>query len=1008
MTHLNDVKAIRWRLILLAVIGSVALAAAGYGYYLQEARAIRKEKYADLKAISSLKIDQIVQWRKERLGDAAMQLAGPIFRTAVGPDGRLSAEPDVRASIRRGMELIREACGYDDVILASVDGRVLLSLNPHLPRLDANANRLVEQAVLTKKIAFADFFRCPDCDRVHLDAAEIFAEVRHHGWMVLILVALAILLAIGMASFAFYRWQRSLYRDLYRSERRRREAQEEIRTTLYSIGDGVIATDQASRITRLNPTAEQLTGWRESEALGQPVEEVFRIVNEYTRAEVENPVARVIRDGVIVGLANHTILLARDGAERPIADSGAPIRDEAGRIVGAVLVFRDQTQQREAESAIQRERDYFRAIMTASPMGMLVLDPEEQIVEANPAAERLLQNTLAELKQKRCGDFACCIHRLEDARGCTYSSQCPNCTLHAAARSALDHSEATHDQDVEIVHDFGKGSERRHYAFGVEPAVLDGRRHAVVALTDITDRKRAEENLRVSEDRYRRLFENMTEAFALHEILCDEAGEPCDYRFLDVNPAFERQTGLKREAVIGRTLREVLPEEDPGWIKTYGVVALSGRPTNFDNHSAALGKYFHVYAYSPAPRSFAVLFTDVTERWQAQEERRQMEAQLQQAQKLESLGVLAGGIAHDFNNILAGIRAFADLVQADPTASSSVCEKAAQISKATARAADLTRQILTYAGKGTIQLEPLDLSRMVDDMKVMLEVAVSKKATLEYRLTPDLGTTLGDAGQIRQVIMNLVVNASESLGDKSGTIAIATSRVQVDDECPKTCVARDSLPSGPYICLEVTDSGCGMDEATRDKIFEPFFTTKFVGRGLGLATVHGIVRAHRGAVGVSSEPSKGSLFRVCLPVGGSGPPLAESEVVPRDRPRASGTVLIADDEEMVRMGMQALFQSAGFQVLTAIDGREALETYQRHRDRLACIVLDLTMPEMGGEEVFHEIRRTDPDVRVILTSGYTADTMMHRFDGQNVFGFVQKPDSVDAMIAKLQHALANP
>lgn len=397
---------------------------------------------------------------------------------------------------------------------------------------------------------------------------------------------------------------------------------------------------------------------------------------------------------------------------------------------------------------------------------------------------------------------------------------------------------------------------------------------------------------------------------------------------------------------------------------------------------------------------------NLRERKRAESQRQQLEAQLLYAQKLESLGVLASGIAHDFNNILAGIRMFADVLQADPAVSPAAREKLAEIAKATRQGADLTRQILTYAGEAAVDVQPLDLSQIVADMKQMLDVAISKKAVLECRLAADLPKPQVDAGQIRQVIMNFVVNASEALGDKSGTISVATSEFVVNSERSLIGVSGEGLPPGRYVCLSVADTGCGMDQVTRKRIFDPFYTTKLAGRGLGLATVHGIIRAHRGALVVTSEPGKGSTFQVFLPaVSGTALPAVEDDSLQAAGRKGTGTVLVVDDDEMVRTGTQAVLQNAGFQVVTARDGHEALDVFGRFQNQIVCVVLGLTMPSLSGAEVLAELRRMAPGVRVILTSGYPAEAMMQRFAGQNVFGFVQKPDPLDAMITQLQDSL---
>ena len=293
-------------------------------------------------------------------------------------------------------------------------------------------------------------------------------------------------------------------------------------------------------------------------------------------------------------------------------------------------------------------------------------------------------------------------------------------------------------------------------------------------------------------------------------------------------------------------------------------------------------------------------FVDITERERAEKEKLEMERRLLHAQKLESLGVLAGGIAHDFNNILAGIMGYADLAQLRLPASEPVRDGHRGDQEGHQRAADLTRQMLAYSGKGRFIVEPVDLSRLVEDSQKMLAMSVSKKATVSYNLAADLPPIQADASQMCQVLMNLVINASEALGEQGGAIAVSTSALRCEAKDLAGKGLGQDLPEGRYVCLQVADTGCGMDEQTLAKIFDPFFTTKFTGRGLGLAAVHGIVRGHKGAIQVSSEPGKGTTFRVLFPANGPAAPATRNESAATPG-RSSGTVLVVDDEEMVRI-----------------------------------------------------------------------------------------------------------
>jgi len=398
---------------------------------------------------------------------------------------------------------------------------------------------------------------------------------------------------------------------------------------------------------------------------------------------------------------------------------------------------------------------------------------------------------------------------------------------------------------------------------------------------------------------------------------------------------------------------------------------------------------------------------DVSEKRRLEQEKKLIEAQMLHVQKLESLGVLAGGIAHDFNNILMVVLGNADLALMRIAPESPARENLMQIEQAAGRAADLARQMLAYSGKGRFVIENLGLTAIVEEMAHMLEVSVSKKALLRYNFTPDLPAVSADATQLRQVILNLVINASEAIGDQSGVIAITTGAMECDRGYLSETWIDDQLPEGTYVSLEVADNGCGIDREIIPKIFDPFFTTKFTGRGLGMAAVLGIVRGHKGAIKVYSEAGKGTTFKLLLPaLSRSAQPLIPSVSAPATW-RGSGTVLLVDDEETIRALGKEMLEAIGFQVLTASDGREALEVFALSPDGIACVLLDLTMPRLDGEQTFRELRRLRPDQRVIISSGYNEQEVTQKFVGKGLSGFIQKPYKVTEVSRKMREVLGD-
>ena len=396
-----------------------------------------------------------------------------------------------------------------------------------------------------------------------------------------------------------------------------------------------------------------------------------------------------------------------------------------------------------------------------------------------------------------------------------------------------------------------------------------------------------------------------------------------------------------------------------------------------------------------------------TDRVRAEEERRRLEAQMQHVQKLESLGVLAGGIAHDFNNLLVGMLGHAGLALMELAPEDPARDRIEQIQTTAQRAAELTNQMLAYSGKGRFVLQASDLSDIVGEMTHLLRTAVAKNAEIVLDLMPDLPAFDGDPAQIRQVIMNLITNASDAIGTNPGTITVTTGRMRVTRHYVADAWIGTDLPEGEFVFAEVQDTGCGMDAATLGRIFDPFFTTKFTGRGLGLAAVLGIVRGHRGAIKISSAPGRGTTFRVLLPATAARP--AQVALPPKQTASTveGSRVLVVDDEAGVRTIALASLKRAGFQVVTANDGVDAVELLATDRGFHA-VLLDMTMPRMDGVEAFRRIKELQPDLPVVLTSGYSAQETTGRFDGDGIAGFIQKPFMPSALVQVMIEAVSRP
>ncbi|MDH4026924.1 MAG: PAS domain S-box protein, partial [Desulfuromonadales bacterium] len=573
----------------------------------------------------------------------------------------------------------------------------------------------------------------------------------------------------------------------------------------------------------------------------------------------------------------------------------------------------------------------------------------------------------------------------------------------------------------------------------------------VGSMHDISERKQADEALRESEDRYRTLVGTIPDPVVVY----DSEG-----RATYVNNAFVRVYGWSREELMGGRIDFVPPEEteatQEAWRRTLedGTVFFETKRWNKNGdlldiqlrtailrdqegkHVLSIVIHRDVTALKQAETALRKahdelevrvekrtvelakaneeLCEKIAESKQAEEEKLALERQVRHAQKLESLGVLAGGIAHDFNNILMAILGNADLALDELSPMSPARGSIRDIEKAAKRAAKLVKQMLAYSGKGRFVVEPIDVGGLIEEISHLLEVSISKKSVLKHNLAENLPTFDGDVTQIRQVIMNLITNASEAIGDKSGVIALSTGAMDCDraylDDINEVVRASldEPLPEGVYTYIEVADTGCGMDAQTIEKVFDPFFTTKFTGRGLGMSAVLGIVRGHRGALKIYSEVGKGTTFKILFPANelpDNGFAVRRKDQAEGKDWRGSGTVLIADDEETVCTVVKKMLELMGFSVLTVPDGREALKLFREHANEIVCVLLDLTMPHMDGEETFRVMRRLHPGVTVILCSGYNEHDATQRFAGKGLAGFIQKPYNMAALRKKLMEVL---
>ncbi|MBJ6799908.1 CHASE domain-containing protein [Geomonas propionica] len=499
---------------------------------------------------------------------------------------------------------------------------------------------------------------------------------------------------------------------------------------------------------------------------------------------------------------------------------------------------------------------------------------------------------------------------------------------------------------------------------------------------------RAAQALRESQERYRKISE-------------DSPAYICTYlpdgSLTYVNPALAKGAHMNQAEMTGRNFLEFLLPEYRSPVRDF-LGDLSPEHRTETRELAFFGPGGSVLWHQWTNRGIfdeqgrlaevQAVGQDITERKKAEEERVRYEQQLLQAQKMESLGVLAGGIAHDFNNILMAIIGNVDLSLMKLPEDSPITPNLRNIETAANRAAYLAKQMLAYSGKGRFVVEKADLNRLIEDLRHVLETSAAN-ANVKLDLASPLPMVEADLNQMRQVLMNLVQNAGESIGEQKGEITIRTGSTTLDQDSLKDLILGEYMTSGRFVFVEVVDTGCGMDEEVEQKIFDPFFTTKFTGRGLGLAAVHGIVRGHRGGIRIYSEPGRGTTFKVLLPASEAATETVEAEPV-QDNWRGEGKILLVDDEDTVRSIATRMLVELGFTPLTAAGGEEALSLYRDNPD-VKAVILDLTMPGMDGEECLRRLQLINPQVQVIMSSGFSQQDVVQKFGDSELAGFIQKP-----------------
>jgi len=725
--------------------------------------------------------------------------------------------------------------------------------------------------------------------------------------------------------------------------------------------DAIIGTNLNGVVEIWNAGAEKLYGYSRSEMLGRPMS----VLLPSDRPDEEAEILHKIQSGERVHHFD-TVRLRKGGEPVHVSITISPIRNRDGLITGASHVARDITERLTYERAMAQ----LAAVVESSEEAIIGNSVEGIIESWNAGASRLYGYTAEEVLGRSMIMLLPPDHPDEERD----------------ILSRIRSGERVEQLDTLRMR---KDGQKVRVSLTVSPirnakGEIIGASHITRDITARTAHEQAISQLSA-------LVESSDDAIISKNL---------DGIILTWNTAAERIYGYKDLEVKWRPMTILIPPDRPN--EEMEILERLKRGERVDHLETVRvrkdGKPIDVFlTISPIRNATGEIIgashiaRDITER-------KRFQSQLQQKQRIEDLGLLAGGVAHDFNNLLTGILGNASLALELLSLHHPAHTRMTDVMKAGERAARLTRQLLAYAGKGRFVTETIDLSKLVEEISCLVESSISKKVQLRLELDRTLPPIEGDSGQLQQVVMNLVINGAEAIGDKVGSVIVRTQLQDVDEVYTRTVFAEVELPYGKYVKLEVHDTGCGMDEETMAKIFHPFFTTKSAGRGLGLAAVMGIVRGHRGALKVYSSPSQGSTFKVLFPIH-PHPPAETPEHATSEPMQGYGRVLVVDDEELIRDFAKATLEYYGYTVQLASNGQEAIDIFTSAPDDFRLVCLDLTMPVMNGEEVFRRLKMIRPGIPVLLSSGFNESEAIRHFTGKKLAGFIQKPFS-EAQLAE--------
>lgn len=802
--------------------------------------------------------------------------------------------------------------------------------------------------------------------------------------------ALATVKSIGLPVLLFYPLATVLVGKILLDQERNlqfierlQQAKEQLDITLRSIQDAVIATDTNGTILYMNPVAETLTGWRLDEARAKSLAEVMHLIDKESGKPLINPAHQVLTNGEPVQRKNTTTLIGRDGSERRISENAAPMHDAAGNLTGVVLIFCDVTLELATREQLRRSESLFRNLFEHHAAVKLLIDPGDgAILEANQAAETFYGWPRAQLKAMRIQDI--------------------NSLPEEELQSKIVQASSNKNIHFEFRHRSANGQLRDVEVFS-SPIVVQGRSLLHSIVHDVTAKKTAERELLSSKE-----YLNSVLRAAPVGI-----GVVVNRVVTTANDQLCAMTGYSRDELLGQNIR-LLYSSDQEYAHVGAEKYLQIRQRNFGTVETTWhrkdGQIIDVLlSFSPLDANdlsagVTLSALDISARKRAEREREQLQNQLIQVRKMESVGRLTGGVAHDFNNILAVILGYTELTLESTPTESPLYGNLQRIKEAGNRSAEIVRQLLAFSRQQTIAPKVLDLNATVGEMIKMLQRLIGENINLAWIPATTLPSVLIDPAQIDQVLINLCINARDAING-IGRLTIETGTAAMDHHY---CQQHAGFVPGDYVVLSVSDTGCGMTPEIMEKVFEPFFTTKKLGEGtgLGLSTVYGIVKQNLGFINVYSEPGQGTTFRIYFPQHAEQKGHIRQGRSTRTDQGMGETILLVEDDPVLLDMSRTMLERLGYEVLAASSPLKALHSTENKTQYIDLLLTDVIMPEMNGRELASQLTQRNPELRVLYMSGYTANVIAHHGVLDAGIHFLGKPFSSQELSNKIREALA--